>query len=85
MSEQKKFAFMKKFTDTAVFPEANDISTIDGMRVVFKDGWGLMRVSNTTPCVVLRFEAETEQAMQKIKSKFRKRIKAIDTEVEIPF
>ncbi|MEM1243951.1 MAG: phosphomannomutase/phosphoglucomutase [Pseudomonadota bacterium] len=85
MSEQKKFEFMQKFADTADFPEASDVSTIDGMRVDFEDGWGLMRVSNTTPCVVLRFEAESEKALQKIKNKFRKRIKAIDEELEIPF
>ena len=47
-----------------------DVITIDGVRVEFADGWGLVRASNTTPCLVLRFEADTEQALHRIKTEF---------------
>ena len=51
--------------------------TIDGLRVNFADGWGLVRPSNTTPCLVLRFEAESEKVMVKIQELFREFILAV--------
>ena len=48
---------MKRFSEEANFPEAR-IITIDGLRVEFANGWGLLRASNTTPCLVARFEAD---------------------------
>ena len=51
-----------------------NISTIDGIRVEFTDGWGLCRASNTTPVLVLRFEAENEDALERIKSVFREQL-----------
>ncbi|MCK8515503.1 phosphomannomutase/phosphoglucomutase [Methylonatrum kenyense] len=54
----------------ARFPDAR-VTTIDGLRVDFSDGWGLVRSSNTTPCLVLRFEADNEAALERIKTAFR--------------
>lgn len=53
------------------------ISTIDGLRVDFADGWGLVRASNTTPVLVLRFEGNDEQALERIKSLFREQLQPL--------
>ena len=50
------------------------ISTIDGLRADFSDGWGLVRASNTTPVLVLRFEANDEVALERIKAVFREQL-----------
>ena len=57
--EGEHYKFMEKFISQASFENA-DIITIDGIRVNYADGWGLVRPSNTTPCLVLRFEAKDE-------------------------
>lgn len=46
------------------------VTTIDGLRVDFEDGWGLVRASNTQPCIVMRFEGVNEQALQSIRKRF---------------
>ncbi|PPU08356.1 phosphomannomutase/phosphoglucomutase [Xanthomonas arboricola] len=53
------------------------LSTIDGLRADFADGWGLVRASNTTPILVLRFEADTEAALQRIRGLFRSQLQAL--------
>ncbi len=53
------------------------ISTIDGLRVDFADGWGLVRASNTTPVLVLRFEADTDAALERIKAQFRAQLQPL--------
>lgn len=53
------------------------ISTIDGLRVDFADGWGLVRASNTTPVLVLRFEADSEDALERIKAQFRAQLQPL--------
>jgi phosphomannomutase/phosphoglucomutase len=60
-----KFAVVKKVT--AYFKERHDVIDIDGVRVLFPDGWGLVRASNTQPALVLRFEAMTENRLQEIR------------------
>ncbi len=60
-----KFTVVKKVT--AYFKERNDVIDIDGVRVLFPDGWGLVRASNTQPALVLRFEAMTENRLQEIR------------------
>ena len=57
---------------TAKFEGATDVNTIDGLRVEYPDGFGLMRASNTTPVIVLRFEADTDAALTRIQREFRK-------------
>lgn len=55
----------------AEFEGATEIITIDGLRVEFPDGFGLMRASNTTPILVLRFEADTQAAIERIQNQFK--------------
>lgn len=59
--------------------------TIDGLRVEYPDGFGLARSSNTTPVVVLRFEAETQAGLKRIQEDFRCVLKAAKPDVELPF
>jgi len=66
MPDDKKFAIVKKVTE--YFRERYKVIDIDGVRVLFEDGWGLVRASNTQPALVLRFEAETEVRLTEIKT-----------------
>ncbi len=61
------------------------ISTIDGLRADFADGWGLVRASNTTPVLVLRFEADDETALERIKTLFREQLQRLLPDTELPF
>jgi phosphomannomutase/phosphoglucomutase len=82
--EGEHYRFMDQFKLTADFGDA-DILTIDGMRINFPDGWGLIRPSNTTPCLVLRFEANSEAALNEIQAKFKKEILKQDSRLKLPF
>ena len=82
--ENNHFTFMDKFVKLAVFDDCQTID-IDGLKVIYDDCWGLIRCSNTTSCVVLRFEADDENSMNRIKSKFRDAMLKIDKDLEIPF
>lgn len=82
--DTEKFALVSKLVATANFPNA-EINTIDGLRVDFEDGWGLVRCSNTTPCLTVRFEANTEEALKRIQSQFKQQLLSIDPSLEIPF
>ena len=86
IDDQEKFTFMKKFTQQAQFSEG-EIITIDGVRVNFPNygGFGLVRPSNTTPYLILRFEANTEAELQKIQDLFRKEILKINPDLKLPF
>ena len=61
------------------------VITIDGMRVEFDDGWGLVRASNTTPSLVLRFEARDELALSRIQDEFRRVMLQADPSLSLPF
>ena len=82
--EGEHYAFMEKFKQQADFDNA-EIITIDGMRVTYPQGWGLIRPSNTTPCLVLRFEADSQAALDEIQHKFRQEILKQDNNLELPF
>jgi len=69
----------------AKFPGSDDIIKIDGLRVEYPDGFGLARSSNTTPVVVMRFEAESEQALARIQSEFKRVILAAKPDAALPF
>lgn len=84
ISDHEKFSFMQQLASKANFGNA-EITTIDGLRVNFADGWGLVRSSNTSPCLVLRFEAETEKALKKIQSIFRDQLLAIKPDLALSF
>ncbi|MFP7723794.1 phosphomannomutase/phosphoglucomutase [Lysobacter sp. A3-1-A15] len=77
-------AFVERFVDQARFEGAR-LSTIDGLRVDWPDGWGLVRASNTTPVLVMRFDADSNEAMARIKADFRAQILALDPDLALPF
>ena len=83
-AEGEHYIFMDKLKEIAKFENAS-VSKIDGLRVDYNDGFGLIRPSNTTPILVLRFEADTEQAIARIQSDFRTAIRQIDDSISIPF
>ena len=82
--EGEHYRFMEQFKQDADFGDA-DIITIDGMRINFENGWGLIRPSNTTPCLVLRFEASSQAALDDIQAKFRQQILKQDSGLKLPF
>ena len=82
VGEDQKFRIVRDFINDAEFFEGEKI-TIDGLRVNFKDGWGLLRASNTTPKLVLRFEAQTSKRLDEIQSLFLTQLKQIDESIEI--
>lgn len=84
LQEGENIAFIEQLQSQSQFEDAN-IITIDGMRVEFKDGWGLVRASNTTPSLVLRFEADDEQSLERIKQVFREQMLTINAELNLPF
>ena len=82
VEEEKKFKIVKDFVNKAQFEGGSKV-TIDGLRVDFDDGWGLMRASNTTPKLVLRFEAQTPSRLNEIKNIFLDQLKLIDETIQI--
>lgn len=77
VSESEKFDVIDKLSIIGNFGNGK-VNTIDGVRVDFDDGWGLIRASNTTPCLTLRFEADDDTALQRIQDMFRAQLSAID-------
>ena len=83
-AEGEHYKFMDKLKSAADFGDA-DVFTIDGMRVNYDYGWGLIRPSNTTPCLVLRFEADTEEGLKKVQEIFRQQILNVDESLQLEF
>lgn len=84
MKEGEHFKLMERLQKSAHFPGAK-LTTIDGVRADFADGWGLARPSNTTPTVVIRFEAENKEALARIQKQFRDLILSLDPTLTLPF
>lgn len=84
IAEEDKFTFMQRFSEQAKFPNAN-IITIDGLRVEFQHGWGLLRASNTTPCLVARFEAKDQESLKQIQILFKSELQEIDKNLVVSF
>ena len=84
MQEGEPHALIAKLQKVAKFDDAKVIK-IDGLRVEYSDGFGLMRPSNTTPVIVLRFEADNEAALNRIQARFRDVILAAAPHVQLPF
>jgi phosphomannomutase/phosphoglucomutase len=76
--------FVERFVAQARFEGART-STIDGLRVDWPDGWGLVRASNTTPVLVLRFDADSEDALARIQQAFREQLLGLDPTLPLPF
>lgn len=85
MQEGQPHALIERLQKEGDFPGATSINTIDGVRAEYKDGFGLARASNTTPVVVLRFEGETPEALERIKAEFRAALTALAPDVTLPF
>ena len=74
---------VRQLLDTATFPGAKEIITIDGLRVDYHDGFGLVRSSNTTPVLVLRFEGHTPQALARIQAHFMAALRAVKPDAQV--
>jgi phosphomannomutase len=84
LQEGENHAFIEAFKQRARFPGAR-INVIDGVRADFADGWGLVRASNTTPILVLRFDADSDQALHNVKEAFRAQLLAVKPDLVLPF
>jgi phosphomannomutase/phosphoglucomutase len=82
--EGAAFRFMEAFRAGAPFDEAR-VTTIDGVRVDWPDGWGLVRASHTSPALVFRFDADSGKSLERIKQAFRQRLLAVDRDLPLPF
>lgn len=85
VAEEEKFSLMQTLMNCVDFKDAIDIITIDGLRISFDEGWGLIRPSNTTPCLILRFEAKNQTFMQKIQQQFRTWLLSVKPDLVLPF
>lgn len=85
LAEGENVTLIEKLQRDAKFSGATEIITIDGLRVEYPDGFGLARSSNTTPVVVMRFEAETPEALARIQDEFRRVIVAAKPDAQLPF
>lgn len=85
MQEGEPHALIKTLQHAAQFPDAIEIITVDGLRVEYNDGFGLIRASNTTPVLTLRFEAETASALARIQQAFRQVLGNTRPDLKIPF
>jgi len=85
MAEGEPFTLVKALQEQGQFDGATNIVTIDGVRAEYPDGFGLARPSNTTPVVVLRFEADNEAALARIKDDFRKQLQKLKPDIQMPF
>ncbi|HCI52900.1 MAG TPA: phosphomannomutase/phosphoglucomutase [Gallionella sp.] len=83
--EGENHALLAELNETAHFADALEIITIDGLRVEYKDGFGLARASNTTPAIVLRFEADSEIALRRIQDAFRSLFQQTAPHLNLPF
>jgi len=85
LNEGENFSLIKKMQSDARFPGADEIISIDGLRVEYPDGFGLARSSNTTPVVVMRFEGESAAALSRIQAEFKREILAVKPDAQLPF
>ncbi|QBQ98322.1 phosphomannomutase/phosphoglucomutase [Paraburkholderia pallida] len=85
LEEGENFALIAKLQQNAKFTGADEVITIDGLRVEYPDGFGLARSSNTTPVVVMRFEADNDAALARIQADFKRVILAEKPDAKLPF
>ncbi|WP_420476065.1 phosphomannomutase/phosphoglucomutase [Noviherbaspirillum sp. ST9] len=85
LEEGENVQLIGKLQQEATFPDAEQIVTIDGLRVEYADGFGLARSSNTTPVVVMRFEGESAEALKRIQDEFRSAILSAKPDAALPF
>ena len=85
LEEGENYTLIAQLQKTARFDNSERVITIDGLRVEYRDGFGLARSSNTTPVVVLRFEADNKIALKRIQDDFRKVILQAKPDAILPF
>ena len=85
LNEGENYALIAELQKSAHFDGAREIITIDGLRVEYADGFGLARSSNTTPVIVLRFEADNDAALKRIQADFRRVILAAKPDAQLPY
>jgi len=84
LEEGENHAFIEQFQKQAEFPDAR-LTTIDGVRADWAEGWGLVRASNTTPILVLRFDADSKEALVRVQEAFRSQLLALKPDMKLPF
>jgi phosphomannomutase len=82
-AEGEHHAVVAQLREQARFPGADEIVTIDGVRAEYADGFGLVRASNTTPMLVLRFEGHTAAALARIQAHFMAELRAVKPDARI--
>jgi phosphomannomutase len=82
-AEGEPHALVDQLVARATFPAPAEVSTIDGLRVDWPDGFGLIRASNTTPVLVLRFEGHTQQALQRIEAQMLALLRSVKPDAKI--
>jgi phosphomannomutase len=82
-AEGEHHAVIDRLRATARFDGANEIVTIDGLRADYADGFGLVRASNTTPVLVLRFEGHTPEALERIEGDFMAALRAVKPDAQV--
>jgi phosphomannomutase/phosphoglucomutase len=85
VTEESKFSIVEALCARKDAFIGGNVSTIDGLRVDFPNGWGLCRASNTTPVLVLRFEADDDDALEQIKDRFRQQLLGIAPNLVLDF
>ena len=85
LAEGEAHRLIEALQKSASFPGATEVIRLDGLRVEYPDGFGLARASNTTPVIVLRFEADDEAGLDRIKSEFRRVLLAVKPDARLPF
>ena len=83
--EGENHALLMELQRTADFPDALEIVRLDGLRVEYSYGFGLLRASNTTPAIVARFEADTKIDLMRIQADFRRILKGSAPHLQLPF
>ncbi len=83
-AEGEHFALIQELVKRAHFPGAK-LTTIDGLRADFNDGFGLVRASNTTPVLVFRFEGDNKEALERIQKRFRELVLSARPGITLPF
>ncbi len=85
LNEGENYTLIAELQKSARFDNPREINTIDGLRVEYDDGFGLARSSNTTPVIVLRFEADNTAALKRIQEDFRHVILAAKPDAQLPY
>ncbi|MBT3196418.1 MAG: phosphomannomutase/phosphoglucomutase, partial [Gammaproteobacteria bacterium] len=82
--EGEHYAFMERLKAVAQF-EGGEVNDIDGLRVDYPQGWGLVRPSNTTPVLVMRFEADSKAALEEVQQAFRRELLKVEPDLQLPY